>query len=197
MPVFWRRASPNPNGTFSSGKTLVDLSGTIQLDRSAERGAHSRYCLPPSDGITTWSGGGRLTAYIYHRSCLIRLGSLYPIALRRKALAAHSVRNLITRWCDLNKPKPLKTGEWTIRRESMRKFRQHIMLFVHFQFGDLLREKSMESTTQKIWETRKIAKISCEVKLAAGLCQLGRASLSTPSTLQKYVFWGLQLRDVH
>lgn len=110
MPLFWRQASPKPNGTFSSGNTLVDLSGTIQLDRAAERGAQCRFCLPPSDGITTWSSGGRLTAYIYHRSCLIRLGSLYPIALRRKALAAHSLRNLITHWCNLNKPKPLKTG---------------------------------------------------------------------------------------
>lgn len=82
--------------------------------QTGERGAHSRLCPQPFDGITMWTSLGRITAYIYHRSCLIRLGLLYPIGLRRKAFLTHSLYNLIIRWCNLNKPKPLKSKEWTI-----------------------------------------------------------------------------------
>lgn len=90
--------------------------------QTGERGPHSPLCPQPFDGITMWTSQGRITAYIYHRSCLIRLALLYPIVLRRKALLAHSSYNLIIHWCNLNEPKPLKSKAWTIRQESMRKF---------------------------------------------------------------------------
>lgn len=104
--LFWRQVIPNPNSTPSSANTLEALSGTIQLKEEHI----PRFCLAPSDGITTWSSGGRLTAYIYARGCLIRLALLFPIGLRRKASAAHCLRNLIRRWCHLNKAKRWKTG---------------------------------------------------------------------------------------
>lgn len=104
--LFWRQVIPNPNSTPSSANTLEALSGTIQLKEEHI----PRFCLAPSDGITTWSSGGRLTAYIYARGCLIRLALLFPIGLRRKASAAHCLRNLIRSWCHLNKAKRWKTG---------------------------------------------------------------------------------------
>lgn len=100
------------------------ISGSVWHNaawRTGERGAHSPLCPGPFDAITMWTSRGRITAYIYHRSCLIRLALLYPIGLRRKALLAHSLYNLIIHWCNLNKPKPFKSKEWTIWQESMRK----------------------------------------------------------------------------
>lgn len=104
--LFWRQVIPNPNSTPSSANTLEALSGTIQLKEEHI----PRFCLAPSDGITTWGSGGRLTAYIYARGCLMRLALLFPIGLRRKASAAHCPRNLIRRWCHLNEAKRSKTA---------------------------------------------------------------------------------------
>lgn len=80
----------------------------ISAQQTAEREAHSFLCPQPFDGIIMWTSLGRITAYIYHRNCLIRLSLLYPVGFRRKALVAHSVYNLIIHWCELNKPKPSK-----------------------------------------------------------------------------------------
>lgn len=84
--------------------------------QTAERRAHSCLCPQPFDGIIMWTSLGRITAYIYHRNCLIWLSLLYPVGFRRKALLAHSVYNLFIHWCGLNKPKPLKWANHMARK---------------------------------------------------------------------------------
>lgn len=80
VSLFWRQVILNPNSTLSSGNTLVDLPGTIQLDR-----------LLKEDPIL-----------LFVRSLLIGL-QCEPV----KALLAHSLYNLIIHWCNLNEPQAL------------------------------------------------------------------------------------------
>lgn len=110
-----------------------------------KRGPHSPLCPQAFDRITMWTSGGGITAYIYYRSCLIRLTLLCPIAIRRKASPAHSLHNLIIHWCNLNKPKPLKSKEWTIRQESMRKFSAQTLFA--FEYLNEFLERAKKRTT--------------------------------------------------
>lgn len=109
------------------------ISGSVWYNaawRTGERGAHSPLCPEPFDAITMWSGRGRITAYIYYRSCLIRLALLYPIGLRHKALLAHSLYNLIIHWCNLNKPEALQIkGVNHMAREHEKRLYQLPTLF--------------------------------------------------------------------
>lgn len=115
------------------------ISGSVWYNaawQGSERGPHSPLCPESFDRITMWTSQGRITAYIYHRSCLIRLALLYLVGLRRKASLACSLLNLIIHWCSLNRPKHLKLKEWTIwQREHEKVFTNSHTLPLNIQIS--------------------------------------------------------------
>lgn len=135
LPVFW--SYPKPQQQSLKWKYICGSVWDNSAWQTGERGAHSPLCPQPFDGITMWTSWGRITAYISHRSCLIRLSLLYPIGLRRKALLAHSLHNLIIHWCNLNKPKPLTSKEWTIWEREHEKILPTHYAFWIFKWGPL------------------------------------------------------------
>lgn len=103
---------------------------------NGERGSHCPLCGYFLRGLQCQTIEG-IIAYIYHRSCLIRLALLYPIIRSCKASLVHSLPKLIIHWCRLNKPKLLKLKEWTVRQESLRKFlRNTLFFFFAFEYSN-------------------------------------------------------------
>lgn len=90
--LFGHRIAPNStSNTPSSGNILADASVATQLDGILKE-EHILLFVPCLfDGITAGTSGRGITAYIYYRSALIRLGLLSRIGPRCIGLPARSL----------------------------------------------------------------------------------------------------------
>lgn len=164
--LFGRKIAPNStSNTPSSGNILADSSGATQFDGILKE-EHILLFVPCLfDGITAWTIGRGITAYIYYRSGLIRLGLLCPdVKVYQLGLCALWLSVL------LNKLEPTKATSEPYGNESMRKIHQRLWnIQIKWTIMDSLDPKdvqlqSVTSVAARLWKaTLSMCKMAAAV----------------------------------